>query len=333
MKVYNILFSFLASLAFAAASSNGTVEAADISSSSTSILRRRLQEDGELSSSEAPSPAMMLGDGGGMMNSATPQPTGSDFLGGGGSGEAPPTVEFPTDGEGSPPTFDEADGLDEAPVSAPSVFGGDETPVPFPDAGGEGEMAPSAGFDGETPVPFPDGDGTPTIEFDENSPTGGFDEPTPTEGFDEPTPTVGFDEETPSYPVEDLSYTESPFEPTGSYTPPVSEPTFPSYYETSAPVARPESEYIPNDDDPLQPLNPGIPDESWAWNDSTVDDVEHDRTVLLALSVTFAVGVCLAILTAQQMLENPHGCCARYVRDNCHLLSICDFMSWDRHLF
>ena len=81
---------------------------------------------------------------------------------------------------------------------------------------------------------------------------------------------------------------------------------------TPAPTPRPEFNYVANDDDPLQPLSP-VDEGTWEWKDSNIQQLEHDRTALIAVTVTFCVGLFLAIATAQQLLENPHGCCARYV--------------------
>ena len=39
----------------------------------------------------------------------------------------------------------------------------------------------------------------------------------------------------------------------------------------------------------------------------------HDQNVLIAVGVLCGVGILLMIITAHQMVENPDGCCARYV--------------------
>ena len=248
MKIYSL--ALLLSLVFAASSE-----------AETSIIRRRLQEGGEdSSSSEAPSPALFE-------SFDTPPPTVSGFDGG------EPTVGVPTDGI---PTIDEGSEFGGSPV--------DETPTNMDGFGG----------DNETPAPG-DSEGTPTADFD-------YETLDPAES----------------------TYTDSPVEAptTGDYETPVAapptykpRPTTPEYYETPAPSPRPEAAYVPNDDDPLQPVNPDIngDEASWGWQDSSVEEVEHDRTVLIALSVTFAFGILLSIITAHQTLQNPGGCCARYV--------------------
>ncbi|CAJ1966935.1 unnamed protein product [Cylindrotheca closterium] len=45
-----------------------------------------------------------------------------------------------------------------------------------------------------------------------------------------------------------------------------------------------------------------------------IEEMEHDRNVVIALGICGGIGLCLAIITAQQMLENPHGCCAGMCR-------------------
>lgn len=180
----------------------------------------------------------------------------------------------------------------------PETTGGDETPAPTM---AEGEF-------GGTPAPTMfQGFGTPSptesqVGFGTPAPTesqAGFGTPAPTEsqgGFGTPAPTM-------------IQWSETPA-PTVPFPAPVD--SFP-WEEEETP--RPESVYVATDDDPLQPVSTGMEeDAAWKWNDSTADDVEHDRTVLIALTVTFAVGVCLAILTAQQMLENPNGCCVSICR-------------------
>jgi hypothetical protein len=265
----------LLSLAFAATEADNSA-----------ILRRRLQDG----ASDAPTPAMVGGI-------ETPQPTPVEFLGG--PSMVSPFTDSPTS---------TASPTEESPTV---VEGGefDDTPVAAPSAGAEEAMAPVLGGD----------DATPSAGFGE--------EPTaPVAGVEE-TPSAGLDVET-SAPVEFSSYTEAPVavpttgsyetEPTPTYTPPTGSytPPTPTYsYATPAPSPKPQADYVATDDDPLQDeVNPDlITDDAWKWNDSTLEDVEHDRTVVIALSVTFIVGICLAILTAQQMIENPQGCCARYV--------------------
>jgi hypothetical protein len=84
---------------------------------------------------------------------------------------------------------------------------------------------------------------------------------------------------------------------------------------TPWPSPQPQSPYVANDDDPLQPLDtePDINGGTWAWKDSELEDMEHDRTVMVALLSVFGAGIFLSICVAHQMIENPNGCCARYV--------------------
>lgn len=99
-----------------------------------------------------------------------------------------------------------------------------------------------------------------------------------------------------------------------TFNAPVAAPTF------DAPVARPSlrpvTPYVATDDDPLKDVddfNDGGT-MGWGWNDSTIDEMEHDRTVIIALSVVFGVMFFFAIFVAYSMLENPDGCCASVCR-------------------
>lgn len=58
-----------------------------------------------------------------------------------------------------------------------------------------------------------------------------------------------------------------------------------------------------------------LPDESeWAgqdWPQETPEQMMHDKNVIIAVASTVAFGFLLAIYTAQQVIQNPDGCCAR----------------------
>lgn len=207
------------------------------------------------------------------------------------------------------------DSLGETPTQAPAVGRVDELP------------SSSAATQGPTPDPFGEGLSTPT-----QPPVDDIDAvpvPSPFEdGLNETTlePTV----EPPTEPTIVATISPAPVSsPTGVFPTPTE--AVPSAFEPTMPVAtsptfapvrpafptsiwEPPTDspmvYVPSDDDPLQ--QPTV-DDTFGWNDSTLDEIEHDRTVLIALSVVFGVGVCLAIFTAQQVLENPNGCCSRYV--------------------
>ncbi|KAG7364941.1 hypothetical protein IV203_038144 [Nitzschia inconspicua] len=95
------------------------------------------------------------------------------------------------------------------------------------------------------------------------------------------------------------SYDDAPF-PSPSYVPPTPKP------------------YVSNDDerDPiLGPTSGGSSTSgAYAWDNSSIEDLEHDRTVIIALSVVFGVMFLFSVIVAHQMLENPHGCCASICR-------------------
>jgi len=81
------------------------------------------------------------------------------------------------------------------------------------------------------------------------------------------------------------------------------------------PTLRPAVPYIPTDDDPLKgPEGYGAKIEDWFSNESTIDEMEHDKNVVIALSVVFGVMFFFSVFVAYQMLENSDGCCASVCR-------------------
>merc|ERR1712008_143685 len=58
----------------------------------------------------------------------------------------------------------------------------------------------------------------------------------------------------------------------------------------------------------------GIGDFLYFDHAESIDDMEHDSNVVVALGILGGIGLCLAIITAQQMLENPNGCLASICR-------------------
>jgi len=77
--------------------------------------------------------------------------------------------------------------------------------------------------------------------------------------------------------------------------------------ETKAPYVPPVG------DDPFA----NTPDETlWTggdWKQESPEEMMHDKNVIIAVSCTVAFGFILAIITAQQVIENPDGFCARCV--------------------
>ncbi|KAL3941464.1 MAG: hypothetical protein SGARI_000594 [Bacillariaceae sp.] len=257
-----------------------------------------LGDEGDGEDTPAESPVEAEGDGDDEGNPA-------DTVGGDDETEAPGEVpseagETPTAGGN---TFDAP--TEEAPsATGGDDVGGDDAPSA---AGGEtgGDTAPSAagGGDDFAPVATPTEDRFPTepaeAPTEDRFPTPTAERPT----FDEPTgPTPTFSP--PTAPTPTFAAPTAPF-PT---------PTFPQ------PTLKP---YVPNDeDDPI--MGPTGSDESgsgsggsgtsnndeWGWDNSTVEELEHDQTVIIALSVTFGVMFFFSVFVAYQMLENPHGCYA-----------------------
>jgi len=106
---------------------------------------------------------------------------------------------------------------------------------------------------------------------------------------------------------ETFDITDSPTHSSNIYTP------YPTVYKQ--PTLRPATPYFSTGDDPLEGADDHDGDTSeWAWNDSTIEDIEHDKTVIIALSIVFGVMFFFSIFVAFQMLENPEGCCASICR-------------------
>ncbi|CAB9505819.1 expressed unknown protein [Seminavis robusta] len=76
---------------------------------------------------------------------------------------------------------------------------------------------------------------------------------------------------------------------------------------------RTKAPYVPpTGDDPF--AKP--PDESeWSnseqWPQETPEQMMHDKNVIIAVSSAVLFGIVLAIFSAQQVIENPDGCCSR----------------------
>ena len=142
--------------------------------------------------------------------------------------------------------------------------------------------------------------------------------------FDSPVDSpVSTSTETPTY--NPTRYKE-PSSPSLEYEPPTAGPM--------APTQRPTRTYTSSDDDPLKndvldeaDSMDSSSSEEWGWNDSTVEEIEqkieemeHDKAVIIALSVVFGVMFFFSIFVAYQMLENPEGCCARLVIMLCYAM-------------
>ena len=162
------------------------------------------------------------------------------------------------------------------------------------DIGGGGGDIDGGDIDGGDDMGGGDMGGIPTPAPIDNTAGGGG-------GWQPPTPApVADNEGWPTFPTPAPVY---PAYPTW--------PTDPPQIPTDPPVVP----YHAEDDDPLQQEE--TDDEiknNWQWGKGeTIEEMEHDQNVVIALSVVGAIGLCLALISAQQIIENPDGCCARYV--------------------
>ena len=156
------------------------------------------------------------------------------------------------------------------------------------------------------------GQGTevPDIQGDGQYP---YDEGPTVEGSDgkDGLPDIQEEDEDETFPS---SWTQNPGSdefvvtptPIDSFTP------YPTAYRP--PTLRPSVPYVSTDDDPLKDTDGfGSKIEDWFSNESTIEEMEHDRNVIIALSVVFGFMFFFSVFVAYQMLENPDGCCARLV--------------------
>jgi hypothetical protein len=229
--------------------------------------------------------------------------TNTEDLAGGDDTEG--TTDAPSGQEITPTEGEEGEAGDSA-GEEPSGGDGDETgtqeegtPTISP---GQDESPAEGGDNGEdSPAGSPTADEFPAEGDEGGDNFESFPTPSPTPGRTE-YPTAGrpsFDDmPTEVFPSPTADY---PFE-SPSYVPPTPKP------------------YVSNDDeDPI--LGPTIgeatggssSESGYAWDNSSIEDLEHDQTVVIALSVVFGVMFLFSVIVAHQMLENPHGCCARYV--------------------
>lgn len=265
---------------------------------------------------------------------------GGDF---GGGDESTPVPAPLADAVQEPPTAEEMSQATEEAASSAEEGGGEgeggidesaEVPGEAPTAEGNGDTTPTSGEEGQEEINPPDEEGgapmTPGESGTESetpapAPTSGEnggDGPTPTTGEAAPTaeevPTTDYGEGGEERPVATGEFDTPVPAPVGFPTfPPVERPTFP--FSTPVyipPTPRPESTYVSTDDDPLTQDVVGDDtykiETDWNWNQSTIDDMEHDKSVVIALSVVFGVMFLFSIVVAHQMLHNPQGCCARY---------------------
>jgi len=106
-------------------------------------------------------------------------------------------------------------------------------------------------------------------------------------------------------PTSDFAPTpaDSMVAPTNAFDP------YPTAYKP--PTIHPAVPYVSTG--PLKEANNGETGD-WGWTESTIDEMEHDATVVIALSVVFGVMFSFSIFVAYQMLENPDGFCASICR-------------------
>lgn len=134
--------------------------------------------------------------------------------------------------------------------------------------------------------------------------------------------------------IDDIGYTDAPSSsgmnpsPDDIPSPTLSPTTMwraPTY--VTPPTAKPVV-YVATDDDPLQQEDEsiaeteeqedtqtgGIGDSLYFDHAESIEEMEHDSNVAIALGVCLGLGLCLTIITAHQMMDHPDGCCASVCR-------------------
>ncbi|KAG7346432.1 hypothetical protein IV203_005500 [Nitzschia inconspicua] len=210
----------------------------------------------------------------------------------GGEDEAP--AESPTINEGIEDDQDDANDGEDGDGDDNEGDGEDGDVDDNEDGGEDGDVDDNEddGEDGDVDDNEDDGEDGDVDDIED----GGEDVDEDFEGFPASSPTA----ERTEFPTAGRpSYDDVPF-PSPSYVPPTPKP------------------YVSNDDerDPiLGPTSGGSSTSgAYAWDNSSIEDLEHDRTVIIALSVVFGVMFLFSVIVAHQMLENPHGCCASICR-------------------
>jgi len=170
------------------------------------------------------------------------------------------------------------------------------------------EHADGEGSDGSDGVPDIQEDNVENSEedidekWDENFDSEGKDEEI---SFDQ---AQDVDETFPSPATEDAGSDEIAPKPAPTFSP----TPYPMPFKS--PTLRPAVPYVSSDDDPLENSDGYASKiEDWFSNESTIEEMEHDKTVIIALSVVFGLMFFFSVFVAYQMLENPDGCCARLV--------------------
>ena len=176
------------------------------------------------------------------------------------------------------------------------------------------------GFDDVTSQPTPSpGRGDPTSTFGgQATPTPGTVNATssPAQGIATGSPPP-MNMGTPSPTASQISHTYPPTPaPFHAPTGPTFHggPTEPHVYKP--PTERPTEEYVPpppSAGDPVEQEQEEAKEQDADWGEGkeSLEELERDQRVLIALGVIGGVALLLLICTAHQMLDNPDGCCAR----------------------
>jgi hypothetical protein len=218
-------------------------------------------------------------------------------MGGGGA----PTVERPS--TQSRPTIDPTPNLEEPTIERPPIEDQptpyDVAPSPTNDADVPGGSLPTNG--GSEPTPYSGGGSEPTANA----------EPTADENPYEGKPPVGGDGGDGDYDGWDEQPGDNPDDPAwGSENPP---------YTYEPPPPKP---YQPPSDDILDKNGEKDDDIKDEWEKkSTIQQVEdeadavlHDKNAKIIAGACGIVAFFVLLVTAQQLIENPEGCCGKLCR-------------------
>eukprot|EP00934_Nitzschia_sp_Nitz4_P001065 Nitzschia sp. Nitz4//scaffold1_size375055//293179//297150//NITZ4_000316-RA/size375055-processed-gene-0.459-mRNA-1//-1//CDS//3329541165//1065//frame0 len=164
----------------------------------------------------------------------------------------------------------------------------------------------------ETPTDDETTDGPSETPADDETTDEPSETPTDDETTDGPSPaddTAGEVTDAPSAATIDTVGSPAPSASADSSTP------FPVHVSTPAPSAASGIFNPVGSPTPFPSVAHTEPTgDDWFDKDSSVEDLEHDRTAVLVVLVTLGIGICLSIISAQQILHNPQGCCASICR-------------------
>ena len=223
-----------------------------------------------------------------------------------------PVNPYPAPGTTTPPT--PYPGYPANPYPAPGTT---TPPAPYPGYPANPYPAPGTTT---PPVPYPGY--TPQTPYPVYTPPAPYTSPTPPSqnpiGDDDFVPTKSPGPTVADGPDSGFELAPTPnYYPTPNYNPPNYEPNpYPVWQTTPLPTAK----YVPPNDDFLATENDDVMASEWADKNTLEkagaewDEIRRDKNVKIVSIVFGVTGFVFLLCVAQQLLENPDGCCGKLCR-------------------